>query len=238
MKIHLQKNQHGQTLIETVVAVFILVMGISAALGLANYSLNATTDIRKQIIAMGLAREGIEAVKNMRDSNWLQAPISTTCWNFTSSDATGTCYPYWLDPGQAGADGYGLDPGAYQNIYPYVIYYDVNSPETAFWYLTYRAANNNYGLNYDSSANPSRGIYSAYTPTSAANATSDYARKITLQLDHSVAPFNQDATTGPRLKVTSYVWWKGKSCPISEDVPANSKCVIKLETYLTNWKDY
>jgi hypothetical protein len=39
-----------------------MIMGITAALGLANYSLNASSNIVKQLVAVGLAREGVEAV--------------------------------------------------------------------------------------------------------------------------------------------------------------------------------
>ena len=59
----------GQTLIETLAAVFILVMGVSASVGLAIYAFNTSGGVVKQIIATGLAREGLEAVRNMRDSN-------------------------------------------------------------------------------------------------------------------------------------------------------------------------
>lgn len=232
--------QRGQTLIETVVAVFILVMGITAALGLANYSLNATSSIRKQIIAMGLAREGIEAIKSMRDTNWLNAPLSSSCYDYYSSSNVSFCYPNWMNPAAVGQSGYNINPGAtYGTAYPFALSYDVNAAPTAFWSLSYRPSNNNYGLNYDASANPQHGLYSSWTPTTVAAATSDFARKVSLTLENGV-PFNDPGSTGlgPRIKVTSQVWWKDKKCPVSEDVPASKSCVITLETYLTNWKDF
>lgn len=217
-------NQTGQTLIETMVAVFILVMGITASLGLANYSLNATSNIRKQIIAMGLAREGIEAVKNMRDTNWLKGSLSSDCYNFYSSDNTTFCYKDWTGP----SGGYSLASGTY------ALNLDTSVTGVGYWSLAARA--NNYGLNLDPSANPQHGIYNSWTPTSHASATSDYARKITISLDNSTAPFN--TTTGGRLVVTSQVWWKDKKCPTQEDAVTGNSCMITLQTYLTNWKDY
>ena len=57
-------------------------MGVSSAVGLAIYAFNSSSSVTKQIIATGLAREGIEAVKNMRDTNWLQqTTIDTNCYN-------------------------------------------------------------------------------------------------------------------------------------------------------------
>ncbi len=78
------QKQNGQTLIETLVASFILVMGITAALTLATYSLGATNNIRQQTIGLGLAREGLEVVKNMRDTNWLRGTSSSDCYDFLS----------------------------------------------------------------------------------------------------------------------------------------------------------
>ncbi len=229
MNFRNNKNQSGQTLIETVVAVFILVMGITASLGLANYSLNATGNIRKQIIAMGLAREGIEAVKNMRDTNWLYTTLSSDCYNFYSSDSTGFCYKGWINPAASGQSGYNISPGTYS------LKSDTNSTGLGYWTLTSQASN--FGLNYDSSSNPQHGLYSAWSGPNDQNATSDYSRKITISAESSVAPFNK-ADIGPRLLVTSQVWWKDKKCPFSADAPSSQLCVVKIQTYLTNWKDY
>ncbi len=214
------------------VAVFILVMGITAALGLANYSLGATTTIRKQIIAMGLAREGIEAVKNMRDTNWLNARISPNCFDFLSSSDTAACYPYWLDPGAEGENGYGLDAGAWPATY--ALSYDTSIPGIGFWNLAYRT--DRFGLNYDQSSAPQHGLYSSWVPTTVANATSDFARRITISRDTN-APFDH-SDLGARLIITSQVWWQDKGCPTEEVPSAGNNCVITLETYLTNWKDY
>lgn len=106
----LQHNQSGQTLIETLVAVFMLVMGVSASLGLAIYALNSSRSVSKQIIASGLAREGIEAVKDMRDTNWLQQnPINNNCFNYLTLDQTGDCYKSWLG-NLGGTTPYCLNP--------------------------------------------------------------------------------------------------------------------------------
>ena len=61
------------------------------------------SDITKQIIATGLAREGIEAVKNMRDTNWLKDTLSVNgCYDFATGQANqANCYVNWL--GQNGS---------------------------------------------------------------------------------------------------------------------------------------
>lgn len=61
----------GQTLIEGIAAVFIIVVGIVGALMLAVSAMSASKESEDQVMASNLAREGIEVIRNKRDSNWL-----------------------------------------------------------------------------------------------------------------------------------------------------------------------
>lgn len=65
------KDQKGQGLLEVVIALGILTVGLFGVftLVLGNFTSERAGMMRLQ--AMNLAREGIEAVKNIRDSNWL-----------------------------------------------------------------------------------------------------------------------------------------------------------------------
>lgn len=65
------KDQKGQGLLEVVIALGILTVGLFGVftLVLGNFTSERSGMMRLQ--AMNLAREGIEAVKNIRDSNWL-----------------------------------------------------------------------------------------------------------------------------------------------------------------------
>lgn len=220
-------NQAGQTLVETMVAALVLVIGIGAAVSLAVYGLSATAGVSKQLIGVGLAREGIEAVKNMRDTNWLRSTLEPDCWNFYSLGDDARCYYTWLSGGS-----YNINPAG--TTY-YALGYDATNPEEAYWSLV--PTNSRFGLDYNPEK-PELGLYSTGGGTIAVDqATSGFARKITLTTDNSFAPFNQ--STGPRLKVTVEVWWEGKRCPdLAVDPPNNLSCKVKLETYLTNWKDY
>lgn len=67
------KNQgeKGFSLLETVVALGILVVGIGGAVGLVAQSLSSIEAIKNKVIAANLAEEGIEVVRNLRDENWL-----------------------------------------------------------------------------------------------------------------------------------------------------------------------
>lgn len=63
----------GFTLIETIVAVGIIVIGMFSALMLINRSLFYVSNIQDRLVAANLTAEGLEVVRNIRDNNWLQS---------------------------------------------------------------------------------------------------------------------------------------------------------------------
>lgn len=225
-------GQSGQTLIETLVAAFVLVMGITAALGLAIYSLGATSSIRQETIALGLAREGIEVVKNIRDTNWMKDTISTTCHDFLTGTNVSYCYPNWTNPASNGQD---ISASTGQRRF--ALRYD--STKSNPWRLI--PTETDFGLNLlnftkaatDGFDGP---YYIAVDGLTATEGDSGFARAITITQDSSFKPFDQN--TGPRLKVTVDVWWLGKNCTMTSNPPAGNSCKVTLETYLTNWRNF
>ncbi|MBI3290671.1 type II secretion system protein [Candidatus Falkowbacteria bacterium] len=63
--------KRGQSLLEMVFAIGILLFVVAAVLGLATSNVLGQKESEFQIVANNLAREGIEVVRNIRDSNWL-----------------------------------------------------------------------------------------------------------------------------------------------------------------------
>ena len=224
-----QNRESGQTLIETMVAVFIMVMGVTAALGLANYSLSASSGIRNQIMGMGLAREGLEAVKNMRDTNWLNATISNDCYNYsTSSPGTPAtpsyCYRSWLN---VSSPGFNISPPSGQPEFTV----DFNSGSSTFWTPVKVSGAADYALYFDANA----GVQGFYSSNSSFP-RSPFYRQILIDNTTASAPFNQDL--GPRLLVTSRVWWTDAKCPRVATWPGKGRCSIELQMYMTNWKTF
>jgi prepilin-type N-terminal cleavage/methylation domain-containing protein len=78
-------NNSGFTLIELMITLVVFTIGIMGAMGLAFSNYNNSRDNLDKIIAVNLAREGIELIKNVRDSNWLKAEANElTCGGFCS----------------------------------------------------------------------------------------------------------------------------------------------------------
>lgn len=67
----------GFTLIETLVAVSILLLAIAGPLTIAARGLFAASAVKNQTVAFFLAQEGIEMVRNLRDTNGL----NLAAWN-------------------------------------------------------------------------------------------------------------------------------------------------------------
>ncbi len=63
---------HGFTLVETLVALFILSIAVTGALAVITYNLQSATMIKNTFIANGLVQEGMEVTRNIRDSDWIQ----------------------------------------------------------------------------------------------------------------------------------------------------------------------
>jgi len=61
----------GQSLLEMIFAIGILIMTVVAVLAIALSNLTGEKESESQVIANNLAREGIEVVRNIRDTNWL-----------------------------------------------------------------------------------------------------------------------------------------------------------------------
>lgn len=64
----------GFTLIETLVAISILVLSLASPLSIASNALKSAYYARDEVTAFYLAQEGLEYVRAVRDQNWLASP--------------------------------------------------------------------------------------------------------------------------------------------------------------------
>lgn len=85
------RKKSGESLVEVIVAIFVVSIGSSVATTLIVSALQANTFSRDSLIALNLATEGLEAMRNIRDSNWLRFSYDkANCWNIspTATDCT------------------------------------------------------------------------------------------------------------------------------------------------------
>lgn len=99
MNISKIKKQKGFTLLETLIAIFVLTLAITGPIYIASFSLRNTIDSRDNISAQYLAEEAIEVIRNERDkrslqseAHWLSSSGSTifnsaNCFNDPDSSA-------------------------------------------------------------------------------------------------------------------------------------------------------
>ncbi len=66
-----KKSQKGFTLAESVIAITLIIIGIVGVLNLVNRSAGFANIASNRLIAANLGQEGIEIVRNIRDSNWI-----------------------------------------------------------------------------------------------------------------------------------------------------------------------
>lgn len=207
----------GQSLIETIVALALLVTGITGGLSLAIFAVSSSDVTLNQIIATNLAREGVEVVRNMRDANWLK-DLLTDCDYGTAT--VQQCYLNWYSlSGPLGGYDISGNPSPGKN---YRAKFD---PGTNTWSLDFTNGGPG-GQDYR--------LYNGPNGTYIHDGSGPYHfyRRIVIIRDTD-SPFDNRY---PRLKITSTVWWVSKRCPdVSEP---SSICKVTVEDYLTNWKNY
>jgi Tfp pilus assembly protein PilV len=79
----LLKKYPGFTILEITVCIFIIVMALVGILSLANQNVQVGTINKNMLVASQLAQEGLEAVRNKRDMNWLKS--GAAFWETSSS---------------------------------------------------------------------------------------------------------------------------------------------------------
>lgn len=89
---HATGRKRAESLIETLTAITVIVIATAAALSVLRTSLRGNNVIGDKVVAMNLALEGIEAVRNMRDTNYLRfASDPDNCWDALDVEDVADC---------------------------------------------------------------------------------------------------------------------------------------------------
>ncbi len=70
-------NQNGVTLVEVMVSLVLFGISFGGLMLLLTYNISNAEDLRNATVASGLAQEGLEIVRSIRDQDW----ISERAWN-------------------------------------------------------------------------------------------------------------------------------------------------------------
>lgn len=112
----INKNKKlGFTLIELIIAIGVFTVGILGAFSLALANLRIARENQDRVIAADLAREGLELVRNIRDTNWLRLQANEDC--NTNDFGLQLCTPAnYMQKGVYAIDIYDNYPSPLQNI--------------------------------------------------------------------------------------------------------------------------
>ena len=183
-------------MVEVLIALTVLIIGAMGSLRLLGVAGVNNQLTKERVLATNLAREGIEAVRNIRDTNWLRfAGERRICWNNLDSSACND------------VDNDGVADSPIRNNQAYLA---ISNPATYRWQLSAGGISNRLNLDDGEIANDAvyhlkldstTGLYNHNT-----GENSPYYREIYTEYLES----DQSATTGPSaniLRVTSRVQW-------------------------------
>jgi type IV pilus modification protein PilV len=93
---NINKKIRGFSFIEVMVSVFLISVGLLAAMSLLTVGIRESMDSRNQMIASFLAQEGVELVRSLRDENWVNGLSSFEGTHFSKGDLQGQALDYKL----------------------------------------------------------------------------------------------------------------------------------------------
>ncbi len=67
-----QEKQKGFTLLELMITIAVISIGMIGIFGMIQRTMQSAEDLKSRLITAYLAQEGIELVRNIRDTNWFE----------------------------------------------------------------------------------------------------------------------------------------------------------------------
>jgi len=87
---NLKGLKKAESLVEVIIAIFVVALGSGVATSLIVSALQANAFSRDNLTALNLAVEGIEAMRAIRDENWLKfSSDKENCWNLRPEENVG-----------------------------------------------------------------------------------------------------------------------------------------------------
>jgi len=209
----MNKNKKATSIIEAIIMILILLIWILGLFNIYTKSYKLSTSTRNKIEAIEIAREWIEAMENIRNTNWvLLSADSKNCWNVLNYNKN-CVWNNWTT--------YDIKKWMYK------IYTDSN------WKWTLHKTNSQTTKNYKN--NSYKNFFKVnldtnwlYTQNWWTNFMPLYTREINISYPEDT---NWDWTKNSndeKMKINSIVMWA--------DSHWKTAHIVNLETMLTNWK--
>lgn len=195
------------TIVEVMVSLLIITVGIIWVYTIYSKSANLSTSTKNRVKALSIAREWIESIENIRDSNWIAFSADTrNCWNTFNYDIT--CIQNTTTSWKISS-------------WSYTIYRDSTNrwllkQETTTWSYNQESYRNTYKVNMDDNWFYTQSWWTSFFPI--------FTRQIIISYPYWP---NYDATD-EKMKIESLVYWSDNS--------KNWFSKIELDNMLTNWK--
>lgn len=217
----MRKNTSGTSIIEAMVVMLIVVTWIIWMYKIFNNSQNLSNTTQNRIVAIQIAREGIEAFTNIRDTNWiLFAADHKNCWNTLNYD--NSCV--W---------NAGVSTNIAHNT-SYKIYQTTENRWELARQSTWDYTNNWYRDRFEvfqyRDASPYAWLYTQSGATSEVESMQPlFTREIQVEYIEDGIATGFANSDEQKMIVTSKVQW--------QDPSKTTPHTVELETILTNWKN-
>ena len=209
----MNKNKKATSIIEAIVMILILLIWILGLFNIYTKSYNLSTSTKNKIEAIEIAREWIEAMENIRNTNWILLwADSKNCWNV--SNYNNDCV--W-------------DNWSTHDItnWMYKIYTDANWRWTltkSSWLTSKNYSDSNYRnffrVNVDTNWLYTQSWWTTFAPL--------YTREINISYPEDTNWDWTNNSNDEKMQINSIVMWV--------DSHWSSAHIVDLESMLTNWK--
>lgn len=212
----MKKNKLALSITEAMVVLLVVTLWLVWAYSVLTRSFKVTTNLSNKITAIQIAREGIEALQNIRDTNWLLFPLNKKhCW--ITENYKDSCF---VDEDWSKSYEYQIKDDMSYKIYKnesWRWFLESNDNEFTKWYLdqNYRDF---YQVNMDENWLYTQSWGTSFLPT--------FTREIITNYENWIP--DDSNTLDWWIKVTSIVRWMDNSTTFPNEVI--------LETIMTNYK--
>lgn len=204
----MKKSYSATSIIEAMVVLLVVVTGIVWVYNIMSSSQNLAKSTSDRIEAINIARDGLEAFTNIRDTNWLLfAADYENCWNTLNYNSN--CI--W-EPGSS-TD---ILPGSYR-IYKNASGQFILSAATS-WVYSDSSYRSDFEVFLDANG--------FYSQLSGSTKRPLFTRE--LQIQYLQADDSSGISNDPKIRATAIVQWNNSSKESSER--------LEMDVLLSNWK--